>query len=90
MERPNQAVLSDFGLANIWRLVERDTGFYESSNTGTRESRLAPNHQLGYTAPEYILDDKSEMLPPADVYAFASVILAVKARICTQSGQVLT
>ncbi|KIO18938.1 hypothetical protein M407DRAFT_31410 [Tulasnella calospora MUT 4182] len=75
--RPDVAVLCDFGLANIWRLFEVDRSLYEEAKAGTPPDWLSPAERLGYTAPEYILDDKSEMLPPADIYAFASVILAV-------------
>lgn len=73
----DSAVLSDFGLHNVWRLLEPDTSAQESSGLGTQYGRLGPSEKLGYTAPEYILNDAGEMSPPADIYAFASVILAV-------------
>ncbi|KAG8900527.1 hypothetical protein FRC00_012443 [Tulasnella sp. 408] len=44
---------------------------------GVTRDWLCPGARVGYTAPEYILDDTAEMLPPADIYSFASVILAV-------------
>ncbi|KIO16128.1 hypothetical protein M407DRAFT_34239 [Tulasnella calospora MUT 4182] len=74
--RPNSAVLSDFGLPNVWRLLELDSGF---AHPAIDEAWLGPlaGAKVGYTAPEYILDEEEEMLPPADIYAFASVILAV-------------
>ncbi|KAG8900528.1 hypothetical protein FRC00_012444 [Tulasnella sp. 408] len=75
--QPSSAVLSDFGLANIWRLLEQDTSFHQSSGTGNHSVNLDPRGKIGYTAPEYILNDKGLMEPPGDVFAFASVILAV-------------
>ncbi|KAG9040871.1 hypothetical protein FS837_012986 [Tulasnella sp. UAMH 9824] len=77
ISEPDSAVLSDFGLANLWRLLEEDTSFHQSSGTGQHTVGLAPGAKVGYTAPEYILDDTGEMESPADIYAFASVILAV-------------
>lgn len=74
---PDSAVLSDFGLTNVWRLLEKDNSFHQSSGTGPNGVDLAPGAKVGYTAPEYILDDTGEMKSPADIYAFASVILAV-------------
>ncbi|KAG9040873.1 Ankyrin repeat and protein kinase domain-containing protein 1 [Tulasnella sp. UAMH 9824] len=75
--KPNSAVLSDFGLANLWRLFEDDTSFHPGAMAGVTRDWLSPGAKVGYTAPEYIMDDTAEMLPPADIYSFASVILAV-------------
>ncbi|KAG9040874.1 hypothetical protein FS837_012989 [Tulasnella sp. UAMH 9824] len=72
---PNSAVLSDFGLANVWRLLEPDRTEHGLGNE-LYDTWLLPRDKLGYTAPEYILSDTGEMLPPADIYAFATVILA--------------
>ncbi|KAG8900526.1 Receptor-interacting serine/threonine-protein kinase 2 [Tulasnella sp. 408] len=72
---PDSAVLSDFGLANVWRILEPDDtdhGWAFEIYDTWRD----PRDKVGYTAPEYILCDTGEMLPPADIYAFASVILA--------------
>lgn len=87
ISKPNSAVLSDFGLPNLWRLLESDTNDWASSSSGTQHyPGLSPSEKVGYTAPEYILDDAGEMSPPADIYAFASVILAVRTGFATAWG----
>ncbi|KIO16127.1 hypothetical protein M407DRAFT_34238 [Tulasnella calospora MUT 4182] len=75
--RPDSAVLCDFALGKVWRLFESDAGVYGGGMACVQHTWLSPGARLGYTAPEYILEDTGEMLPPADIYAFASVILAV-------------
>ncbi|KAG8892459.1 hypothetical protein FRC01_014160, partial [Tulasnella sp. 417] len=77
IKEPNSAVLSDFGLANVWRLLEVDHLLREFPNERFYYAELSTGAKIGYTAPEYILDDEEEMAPSADIYAFASVIVAV-------------
>ncbi|KAG9040872.1 Receptor-interacting serine/threonine-protein kinase 2 [Tulasnella sp. UAMH 9824] len=67
ISKRNSAVLSDFGLPNLWRLLEIDDSFETSSSWGTQYAGLSPPEKIGYTAPEYIQDDFGEMLPPADI-----------------------
>lgn len=86
VRRPDSAVLCDFGMANLWRLFERDTSFDSRAMAGVTLDWLSPSARVGYTAPEYIMDDTGEMLPPADIYSFASVILAVCDKFAADKG----
>ncbi|KAG8906434.1 hypothetical protein FRC01_008021 [Tulasnella sp. 417] len=77
IKEPNSAVLSDFGLANVWRLLEANDLLRDFPPWGLYYAELSPGARIGYIAPEYIWDEEGEMVPSADIYAFASVILAV-------------
>ncbi|KAG8986716.1 hypothetical protein FRB90_003824 [Tulasnella sp. 427] len=76
VDKFQQVVLSDWGLAGVWRLMEKDPSFHVSTN---QESQVELDElaRLGYTAPEYMAEENGEMTPSADIFAYASVILAV-------------
>ncbi|KAG8911750.1 hypothetical protein FRC01_005542, partial [Tulasnella sp. 417] len=73
-------LLADFGYAFVWSSLERDPSLNQDPGTTLK---------IGYSAPETVASSPeitSEMERPADIFAFASTILAVMSNAHPYAG----
>ncbi|KAG8969205.1 hypothetical protein FRC05_001169 [Tulasnella sp. 425] len=71
-----EVLLADFGYALVWRSLQEDS----PSHQGLEETPFY-TPKVGYSAPETIAGPQSGLECPADIFAFASTILAVTSNV---------
>ncbi|KAG8943148.1 hypothetical protein FRC04_003181 [Tulasnella sp. 424] len=79
--KTREVLLADFGYALVWRSLQQDPSLHQGLEV---TSFTIP--KVGYSAPETITGTQSGLECPADIFAFASTILAVTSNVHPYAG----